>query len=438
MKSIFKIFIVTTILVVIFGCSVDQKMEYSPAQSLEELEIPEGFDWDFTKDVDVVLTAHSPAGNPVQGVEISLYKTQNNLVFNLPTNEAGELSTTISMPESANSVILEYDGNQVTVPVWANTITYDMTVNPVRNVRDGGTVVYPSDNSVITLMFEDFWPSKGDFDFNDMVLETSGELVYVDDVISSIEISTTLVASGARFNNGFKMLFNTTAFPFNENDVITYSASSNGIPVATTSQMMHDALGTNVSWYVVTGLLEFTFFDNAFDVYHPSSGVFGINTDSNAAWTDPITITITIDYDTEYAYVPGTPSFDFLNMNPFIVVDEVIGHEIHLPGYDYSPAFSWSAMFGTGNDSTDPNDYAATAFTTASGFSWGLKLEGVLEYPIEKVDVILAYPALQNYFDNVEGGEIWWQPHPDDDHSEGNIYSRGDMGPNEQNAPLVP
>lgn len=187
----------------IFSCSFDNKIEQTGPQNLEELEIPDGFNWDFTKDVNVNITARDANGALVEGVSVSLYKSESNLVFDLPTNEYGNINTDITMQESADFAIVNYQGNSITVPVNGNSIDCDLTVEPVRDIRASGTIYYPAENSVSTVMFEDMWPNKSDYDFNDMVVETWSELVYTDDYITQITLNAKLIASGARLHNGF-------------------------------------------------------------------------------------------------------------------------------------------------------------------------------------------------------------------------------------------
>ena len=70
---------------------------------------------------------------------------------------------------------------------------------------------YPGKNEVGTMAFEDLWPSKGDYDFNDLVLDYNFNQVtnaanQIVDVISQI----TVKAIGASIRSPFAIEFNTT------------------------------------------------------------------------------------------------------------------------------------------------------------------------------------------------------------------------------------
>ncbi|MCF7911187.1 MAG: LruC domain-containing protein [Candidatus Cloacimonetes bacterium] len=420
-------------IMLIFGCTSNDPMPSSQAQNMEDLEIPDGFDWDFTKIVEVELFAHDTENNPVQGVEVSLYKTQNNLAFKMSTNPIGRLKTSITMPESDNSVILEFDGQQVSVPVTGNSVYYEMTVNPVRENRDrGGDVYVPGYTSVYTLMFEDNWPVKGDYDFNDMVVESKCHLRYegsgATNYLNYIEAEATVIASGATYHNGFNIIFETTAFPdISLGDIITYSAYDSEGQLPMTSEEVTAAYGTELIWGMGTSdHMQFKFFDDINDVMSPPQGYLAMNTDSRAPWVNPIKIKMKIDYAETHLILYSNEVIDLTQLNPYITVDNNPGYEIHLPGEFVTDNFSQSALFGTGDD-------FGGSFTTAEGYSWGLKLEGILEYPKEQVDIIQAYPRLAQYF----AGELsifekWWRPHPDPDHLEGKVYDRGDMTADDQ------
>jgi len=59
-----------------------------------------------------------------------------------------------------------------------------------------------------TLMFEDLWPSAGDYDFNDLVTKYNAIAVTnADNNVVEVLLNTELRAVGASFNNGFLMQF---------------------------------------------------------------------------------------------------------------------------------------------------------------------------------------------------------------------------------------
>ncbi|MCF7919528.1 MAG: LruC domain-containing protein [Candidatus Cloacimonetes bacterium] len=444
--KIMRIIVLSVPVLAFFASCTDSSTKPSGhAQSIQDVEIPAGFDWDFTSETEVTITTVDAAGIPVQGKEISLYKTENNLAFTAVTNEIGKVNIKITLPESSSSVFVECDGERISVPVTGNEVNKTLVVNGgSRDTRANGTLYVPGTNSVITLMYEDNWPNKGDYDFNDMVVETWGKLRYESNYLRYVELQATVIASGATYNNGFRVMFESDAAPNTSlGDVITFSAyDADGNQLPMTSEEVHAAYGTDVIWDTFNHQLFFKYFDHVYDVMPLPFTFLALNTFNEAPWTDPVSIKIRIDYQQLISFNPVSPSLNLNSFNPYVTLDGIPGYEIHLPGDIYTSNFDQFGLFGTGDDNTplsglsDPL-YIDTAFKTVDGLSWGLKLEGTLEYPREKADVILAYPELESYFAGTQGiFDNWWQPHPDDDYSEGYILDRGDMTVADQNAPV--
>jgi len=427
-----RILLLLVALMMLFSCTSNDPMQPDQAQTMNDLEIPDGFDWNFTQKVEVILIASDSEGNLVEGAEVSLYNTRNSRVFTATTNSFGELRTDITLTESDRSVILKYDNHEISVPVVGNTVYYEMTVEPVRDIRATGINEVPGGGEVITLMFEDNWPLKGDYDFNDMVIETWSKLRYASDKLDYVEIYAKVIAAGASYHNGFNIIFESDALP-NVFDEITYSAyDSNGDQLPLSSPQVAAAYGTDmITWQTTPGYLQFQFFDDVFDVMTPH-GSIALNTNMDVAWVAPITIKIRIDYDRTNHPITHTTSYPAIDLdafNPYITVhnDTVIndGYEIHLPGYCVTLNFNQHSLFGTGDDDGMP-------FTTAEGYSWAILLYARLEYPREQVDIVTAYPNLVDYFNNEN--DDWWYPHPDPDYTLGHIYDRQDLTATEQDA----
>jgi hypothetical protein len=81
------------------------------------------------------------------------------------------------------------------------------TYSPVVQTENSdvtSTSYYPSRNGFATLMFEDNWPSAGDYDFNDLVVKYRYQLT-LDNVnaLKSLRFTYQIQAIGATFHNGF-------------------------------------------------------------------------------------------------------------------------------------------------------------------------------------------------------------------------------------------
>ena len=80
-----------------------------------------------------------------------------------------------------------------------------------------------------TLAYEDLWPGKGDFDFNDMVVDYEFNIVKNNqEVVQNITATFVLKAFGASLHNGFGFTLPTV----NPGDIVSvsgYDAANNSI-----------------------------------------------------------------------------------------------------------------------------------------------------------------------------------------------------------------
>jgi len=195
---------------------------------------------------------------------------------------------------------------------------------------------YPSNEDFGTLAFEDLWPYKGDYDFNDLVLDYQFEHIYnTENKVSSIEGTLVLRAIGAGYHNGFGFQL---------------KAGTNDIATVTGSNLYHDYISLNANG-TEAGQSKATIiaFDNSWSLFNFPGGGGYINTSADGISTDPKEITIKIDFETPLDLDDiGIPPY-----NPFIIVNKDRAREVHLPGSEPTDLADQS-IFGTGQDSSDP------------------------------------------------------------------------------------
>jgi len=164
-----------------------------------------------------------------------------------------------------------------------NLQSVNFIINEFETVRDcNGTICsnddiknyYPS-NGYGTLAFEDLWPSKGDYDFNDLVIDYQFEInTDINNFVQSVDGTFVIKAFGASFENGFGFQLNES---INQNDIIItgYELTENIINI--------NSNGLESSQSKPTIIV----FDNAFNqMQHPSIGI-GVNTEKNAPYVIP-------------------------------------------------------------------------------------------------------------------------------------------------------
>jgi len=240
------------------------------------------------------------------------------------------------------------------------------------NVVAGTSNLYPA-LGFGTLAYEDLWPGKGDYDFNDLVLDYQFEITtntsnYVESVVGTFIIK----AFGASLENGFGFQLSSN---INQEDITVtgYEISENFITL--------NGNGTEAGQTIPTIIV----FDNAYNqMAHPGMGI-GVNTEENAPYVTPDTIQVTIIFE------PNTYTFnelDISNFNPFIFINKDRSIEIHLPDYPPTDLVDMS-IFGTFDD--DSNPATGKYYKTQNNLPWAINIYESFDYPVEKQQIVWAY-----------------------------------------------
>lgn len=290
---------------------------------------------------------------------------------------------------------LDYLQNQIFLAkAGPGSVTSLFTVNDFEYVRDcNGTICdtnnivnhYPA-NGFGTLAFEDLYPGKGDYDFNDLVLDYQFDII-LNNLNNIIQVDGTFIikAFGASFENGFGFQLSEN---INQNDIEVsgYELTENII------SLNSDGLENNQDKPTII------VYDNAFNQMQSVGGI-GVNTDPNINYVTPDTINITIIFNNNYTL----NDLNIAKFNPFIFVDLDRTHEVHLP--DYPPTNLMNTnLFGMYADDSDPIN--GRYFKTQNNLPWAINIYESFNYPIEKVDIINAHLKFKEW---AESGGILYQ-----------------------------
>jgi len=230
---------------------------------------------------------------------------------------------------------------------------------------------YPSENGYASLVFEDLWPSRGDYDFNDLVIDYRyNPVTNSQNQIVSLEAKVKLKAIGASYHNAFGVQLD---IPWDK----VASVTGNRI---TENYLTMRANGTELQ----QDQAVIFFFDNAYRVLdYPGSGI-GINTEENAPYVEPVELTVQIEFTEPISISQvGPPPY-----NPFIVINRQRGVEVHLPEKTPTDLADLS-LFGTGDD--DSNIATGKYYMSDSNLPWGLNIPSDFEYPVEKRVITNTY-----------------------------------------------
>ncbi len=225
-----------------------------------------------------------------------------------------------------------------------------------------------------TLVFEDLWPSYGDYDLNDMVVGYKFKVITnASNNVVEVFGNFILRATGASLANGFGFQFPGV----NPSSVISTTGYNVQSPTFTLGSN-----GTENGHSAAT----FIVFDKA-KRFVP----FG-NTIPGQPVSPPYRFNMYIKFmENGVAGTGGLVSYSTLNIanfNPFLVSESDRGKEVHLPGYAPT-ALANPALFGTQDDDTQPG--AGKYYQSATNLPWALNISGQFDYPIEKIEVSQAY-----------------------------------------------
>ena len=228
---------------------------------------------------------------------------------------------------------------------------------------------YPNANDYSCLSFEDLWPSMGDYDFNDLVVNFQYQTVTngLNEVVELIG-RFDIIAVGAATNNGF-------------------GVAIDALPATVASVTGNQILGSGVS--VASNGLENGHTDQAViivcDEINTYTGSGMMNTTAGVNNVDIPLITVTVAFATPQASI-GTEPF-----NPFLFIDQTRGREVHLIN-KYPTQLANLALLGTADDNS--NVLNSKYYKTQNNYPFVIEVPEPLDYPTEKDDIVTAH----NYF----------------------------------------
>lgn len=225
-----------------------------------------------------------------------------------------------------------------------------------------------------TLAFEDLWPGKGDYDFNDLVVDYQFEIVSnITNHVEEVNATFVLKAFGAALENGFGFQLPKTVDPAHITTVTGFDLTENYVTL--------DGNGTESGQSSPT----FIVFDNAYaQMPHPGMGI-GVNTTPEAPYVNPVTFIIHIEFQ------PNTVTYNALDIaafNPFLIVDKNRGHEVHLPYYPPTDLAN-PTLFGQNDDASNPDE--EKYYVDENNLPWAINIYESFDYPIEKQDILQVH-----------------------------------------------
>lgn len=253
---------------------------------------------------------------------------------------------------------------------------------------------YPAEGQFGTLVFEDLWPYKGDYDFNDLVIDYNfNQVTNSQNLITSIESKIVVKAIGASYHNAFGLSLNTE--PENITSVTGQRFTQSFLDIASNGTENGQSKATVI------------YFDDAFNnLAYPGTGI-GVNTSPDAPYVVPDTQQVNIVFDTPLSFTDlGTPPY-----NPFMIIDRNRGVEVHLPNQLPTDLVD-TDLLGTGHDDSDAS--VGNYYVSDIYLPWAINLPTSFDYPAEKESIIEAHLMFKpwakargytymDWYDNING-----------------------------------
>ncbi len=308
--------------------------------------------------------------------------------YNHTINDLGSLPCTLDELDDTDS-----DGDGINDPLD------DFPDDPERAAEN----FTPSKYGWGSLAFEDLWPAKGDFDYNDLVVNYRFTAIQnAANEIVELEARFNVKAIGASFRNGFgfempispALIENVTGQSLHEN-IVTLDAK--GLEA-----------GQSNSVVIV--------FDNAFNELPHVGGQF-INTEPEFPLSEGEDIVINISFVNPIApELLGTAPF-----NPFIFIDGERGKELHLK--DKTPTdLVDESYFGTLSDAT--NAAEDQYYKTSNNVPFAIDIIHEFRYPIERRPINEGYNFFINWASSGGGSYPDWYKDNSGYRNTSKIYSR--------------
>lgn len=275
---------------------------------------------------------------------------------------------------------------------------------------------YPDDNSRAfnnywpnnnngTILFEDLWPGKGDYDFNDIVIDFRiNRVCNANNKVVEVLYNFKLMAIGAGMPNGFGFQINNDKVFAEDLTVSGYSLLSNYINLEANGLESEQSKPTIIV------------FDDA-NLVMPSPTGFGVNVEIDKPYVEPVVFNIVLEVEQD-KYNKG--KFKTRFFNPFIIVNKERGKEIHLADFPPTDLMDTS-LFGSNEDDSDP--VQGKYYKTSNNLPWALLLPKVTEHPLENVQMTAAYLKFYDWASS-GGNEYknWFRKNNSEYRDNSNIY----------------
>lgn len=376
------------------SCMEDVEVREKPVTNVTDLKVPADFSWKMSH--DVLLSVESPVETDIE-IFSSEGCEENSL---LATLRAPLEDTPLSVANSVQDLYIRYtkkDGTKGVVKTNTAVTRGEGGMN-VKLPEDAGSVVFDGEYWCVnypsgeygTLLFEDNWPVKGDYDLNDVAarykIQLEGE---EQNRVEVIIVNVQLTALGGSYPYQLCM----KADNLKENDVneiedYNYgNEDSNLTGKYSVSYTRDNSLLVAFDWKGLKG-------SDGGSYYNTEEGHLATGSLDN----NQVRFIIYLEKEMSVKDLPHD-SFDF-----FIRRTDSPFTEIHLKGYKPTEEF----MAGYNEEK---ETMGSAYYSTKDNFVWGIKVPASISHPKERVSILEAYPDFKDWVTNNGGKNKDWYQH---------------------------
>ncbi|NME70366.1 LruC domain-containing protein [Flammeovirga aprica] len=378
----------------LIGCSIkdEDPSNQDPVQdgqtSLTDFDIPDNFNYETTQEINLKISSENvsePAvysiytieeGNNYQLRGKAMSDPEGNLEYN--TNFSKHIQSLYIKRHSQGvdhyevvqliSMIHKVEFTQFSQKVSAsnartlqeadsdNDGIVDALDDYPNDANKGFNNYYPSPGAYSSLAFEDLYPQRGDFDFNDIIIEYNINLVTnADNNVVELDMDFVAKSVEAELPSGFAI-----ELPFHADSISNVTGSVlTGNVAFTGSKGLESGIVASKPVVVV--------FDKSTDI---------LSGDGPVKSSDHIYITVALSNPIALSALGDVP------YNPFIFVNNEREREVHLSGKTPTSKFN-DAYLRAGED--------VGGYKTVDNYPWGVHVPIHFAPPKENVDITNAY-----------------------------------------------
>lgn len=275
----------------------------------------------------------------------------------------------------------------------------------IEVLEQGSSVThYPGPSSYVTVAFEDNWPQTGDYDMNDVVVAMrTSKFSNDNNQTTRYQVSGKVLALGAGYHNGFAIQLD--GIPTSEIDANLTSLFVNGVKTEF-SPLELNAPEDDAVLIISSDLKSRLPAMPSCEYYRTRRNC------DNYESLDEFNFTLVVTLANGVADESSPSNI----LNPFIFPTPGIYHgsdfasppgralEIHLKDKKVSARFDTS-FFGLADDRSSVEN----TFVTSTGMPWALEIPGLWSHPIEKQDLLKAYPRFKEFVEsNALSSGAWY------------------------------